>query len=779
MRIWMIGLALGLASAGVPQLPVAHVGAPWWLFAVAFLSALLAAAGRRLTMNLTTRNLTRLASGVMVGYLWSMWTMVGLLDARLPACVQDQRHALLVEVVADPSLLPGPIANSVRLYVRVLDQLDAGCADVRGRHLRLSWYGAADVDEVAVGQRWWIEAQLKEPWGYRNPGGFDYTRWMLGRRLDGSGYILDGRLDGAFQPAAGGNVRGALRRALADPALAGGGIIYALTTGDGSLISDETWDALRGTGTVHLMVVSGLHVGLVAAIGYFAGALVVRVLPLVLLWLPANWAGTITGLVTSAAYVALTGGGVPGQRAWMMAATFMLLRLRGRRGSPLRVLLLVFIAVLLVNPAAVHQQGFWLSFAAVTTLLWYFHGRLQAKAGWQLLLRAQLRIQLALALGLTPWLALLTGEVPIIGPLANFLIVPPMSFAVLPGSLLSAVTFVGAPGMASWGFVGIDWLITGILALLARMSDYVPLLVGPGFWWASTAVVAATALLWGLTSRSLIVVLLLWFGWTAGQPMDVAHGEFRVMALDVGQGSAIVVDTRRHRLLFDAGPGFPSGYDLGASVIVPSILATGPPRLDALVLSHADLDHTGGAAAVRATLPVARTFGSYGVSEAERCSDGLTWNWDGIRFEFLNAYSSERTFTDNDRSCVLRIANATRSALLGGDISVRVEAELGRKLQRVDLLFAPHHGSRSSSSKAFVRLSSPGVVFVSAGYRNRFGHPHPVVMRRYQENGARVYVTGRSGALIWNSQRPAGVAALRAAQLAPYWASPAPPLGGY
>jgi competence protein ComEC len=706
-----------------------------------------------------------LLAALLAGYLWSTGTLIGLLQDRLPECMQERPQRLLVRVLQDPSPLPGPIANSVRLYVQVLAQQTQGCADLRGRRLRLSWYGAA---AIAKEQRWWIEARLKVPWGSRNPGGFDVARWMLGERLQGSGYVRSGSLSDVPADTKAHRLRQALRRELAAPDLPGGSIIFALITGDSSLITPQTWDVLRDTGTVHLMVVSGLHVGLVAALGYFFGSILIRGFPVLLLWLPAHRAGIFVSLMTAGGYVLLTGGGVPAQRAWLMAALFMLSRLLGRRVEPFDVLLLVFVCTLLIDPVNVHRQGFWLSFSAVAVLLAYFRGRVQARGR----LRLMLQTQIALAVGLTPCLALLVGSVPPFGPLANLLAVPVMSFLVLPGSLLSALLFTFWPTLGGFGFVVLSWVVSNMMDLLAELSGWLVVFAQPGVWVGLGAITASVAVLLGVSKRGLVAALLLWLAWLWHPSAQVPAGEFRIVALDVGQGSAIVVDTRRRRLLFDTGPGFPGGFNLASGVIVPSLVATGPARLDAMVLSHADLDHTGGADAIASMLPVDRKLGSRGSPGVDYCQAGIAWEWDGVSFEFLNPHSLDAAVPDNDRSCVLRVANAQRSALLTGDISVKVERQIGRSLPPVDLMFAPHHGSRSSSSKAFVRLLGAKIVFVSAGYANRFGHPHPSVLSRYAQIGARIYVTGLHGALIWRSDRPAVVENLRAADSAPYWTIP-------
>ncbi len=753
MRIWLLGLGLGFCSTALPVLTPGTV--------MACIIALVVAT-RALRVGSGVRCVLTLVTAVLIGHGWGAWQIGRLLDARPPGCVEQGDQRLLIEVTDQPGPVAGSRAPGRRFAARVLDQSEATCASLQGATLRLSWF---EAPQLGQGQRWWVDVRLRLPWGYRNPGGFDHARWMLGRGIQASGYVLQGTLIDAPAARRAAPIRQRLNERLASPHLPRGGIIYALVSGDGSLIPPATWDALRATGTIHLMVVSGLHVGLVGALGYWIGALALRAWPTALLWISASRAGALVALFTAGAYVLATGAGLPSQRAWLMFAIAVVYRLSGRKARRLRLLLLVFVVLLALTPEAVHRQGFWLSFAAVTSLLLVFDGRLQRARR----LGGFLRAQVTLAVGMAPWLTLLVGQVPVVGPLANLLTVGIMAFLVLPASLASAATFVVVEEWGERGFVALDRLLGWVVELLLQLSRQLPVLVDPGVWLAGAAALGAAGLLAGTAGRPLLVLVLLWAGWARTPSLGVNPGEFRVTALDVGQGSAINVDTHGHRLLFDAGPRFPSGFDLGAAAVVPSLVATGPARLDVLVISHADVDHAGGAGAVRRALPVARVIGPVGTESAELCVEGLSWQWDGVRFTFLNDGSVDASASDNDRSCVLHVGSARRSVLLPGDITRKVEARIGRRVAPVDLTFAPHHGSASSSSKAFVRLLRPRLVFVSAGKLNRFGHPHPNVVARYADEGARVFVTGLHGALTWRSDRPDEVRALRRVRQTPYW----------
>jgi competence protein ComEC len=526
--------------------------------------------------------------------------------------------------------------------------------------------------------------------------------------------------------------------------------LYALVSGDGSRLSTAQWQLFRTTGTIHLMVVSGLHVGLVAFLGYFLVGWLVRALPPLLLWIPARRAGAFGGIAVAGCYVMFTGSGVPGVRALCMSGIAFLAMMSGRRIRISDTLLIALCAVLVLDPLVVHQKGFWLSFCAVAALVAFFTGRYQRRSAW----RGVWSSQLALFIGLTPMLAALHGQIPLVGVFANMLAVPVMSIAIIPLVLISATLLVPAPELAGFGFYLADRAMVGLLQFLEALAGFPTLEVVAPPMFAAVAICAATLLLRGTSTRNQILLWVLWLCWWLPRDVGVLEGEFRVIALDVGQGSSILVDTSDHRLLFDAGPSYPSGFDLGTAVVVPSVVATGARRLDVMVLSHADIDHRGGAQSVLDAMPVERIFESVPGPGSDRCRAGVYWIWDRVTFTFLSPLDGPHPGNDNDGSCVLEIRNGRERVILPGDISAVVERRLLRDANSVRLLFAPHHGSNTSSSSAFVRILRPDVVFVSAGKGNRYNHPHSAVVRRYRAIGADLYVTGETGALVWESKRP-------------------------
>jgi competence protein ComEC len=736
---------------------------------------------------------------LLLGYLYGHWQIGEALTDRLPLCadavVRDFQLRILDEpLLAEMSGTPGRSVARFQGQVEVTDGDD--CLQPGTYRVRLTWY---DPPPLSMGELWQVEGRLRPPWGNLNPGGFDYERWLLGQGLDGTGYVRRGqRLQATTSaPGARATIRAGLRRWLESRETAYPGIMLALMSGDDSALTRTDWRLLRDSGTVHLLVVSGLHVGMVSGALFLFGRLLARLSTRLLLRFGARPLAGLFALSGAGAYVWLSGAGVPAVRAWLMSALVLLAVSSGRKVLGSSVVLLVMALLLIANPLVVHQQGFWLSFAAVLALVAWFeplqigqvlgHGDdgivAERSAGgrrrgvlrrWIQPLLVFAQVQIVLTLALSPLLAVFQGGVPVQSPFVNALVVPLVSFIVLPLLLLAALLHFPLPMLAD-PLLNVAEATLELVMLTIATAARIPVLAMAVDGVLQWSLLLLTLLcLWRRpTWLPLCLSFALWWALLFPDGSMPAPNEFRLTALDVGQGSAILVDTHGHRLIFDAGPRYGSGFDLGDAVVVPSFQRQGSAALDALVLSHDDLDHTGGAASVIAQLAPARVWasfpfegpvaaqGSVGVP-AERCRAGVSWRWDGVTFRFLNPEPDARG-SDNDLSCVLLVTNGSRAALLGGDISRRVERRLPK--QPVDLLMAPHHGSKTSSSRSFVRGFSPRVVFISTDRRSRYGHPHPEVIARYAEAG--IGITGRSGALSWRSEAPASAYAHR--PHAAYW----------
>jgi competence protein ComEC len=262
-----------------------------------------------------------------------------------------------------------------------------------------------------------------------------------------------------------------------------------------------------------------------------------------------------------------------------------------------------------------------------------------------------------------------------------------------------------------------------------------------------------------LLGLPLMLPVLLW------QTPRPAHGQFELLAADVGQGNAVIVRTASHALVYDTGPRFSSESDAGQRVLVPLLRALGE-RVDSVVLSHRDSDHTGGAAAVLAMQPQAALLSSIeaqhplqALRPARQCAAGQRWVWDGVSFDVLHPQAQDYAVASkpNAVSCVVRISNGAQTALLAGDIEQPQEARLVATEEaslQADVLLVPHHGSKTSSSAAFLQAVRPRVALVQAGYRNAFGHPAAPVLERYRERGIEVVDSVHCGAATWASSAP-------------------------
>ncbi|WP_395504509.1 DNA internalization-related competence protein ComEC/Rec2 [Ectopseudomonas hydrolytica] len=718
MRTGMLALALGLLTLRfLPGLPAG------WMLAVAAILGLSLLFSRLYPVGL-----------FLLGLAWACCSAQWALDDRLGEELDGRTLWLEGRVVG----LPEVSAGVVRFQ---LEEAHSRRAELPGR-LRLAWYGGP---EVHGGERWRLAVNLKRPHGLVNPQSFDYEAWLLARRIGATGTIKAGE---RLAPASGlGSWRDGLRqRLLAAPAFGREGGLAALVLGDGSGLSTADWRLLQHTGTVHLMVISGQHIALLAGFLYGLVALLAKLgaWPRGWSWLPVACALALAGAL---AYGMLAGFEVPVRRACVMVALVLLWRLRFRHLGAWWPLLLALLVVLLLEPLASLQPGFWLSFSAVAVLILVFGGRLGVWGWWRGLTRAQW----TMAIGLLPMMLILGLPVSSSGPLANLLAVPWVGFVTVPLALLGTL-LLPVPGVGE----GLLWLAGGSLhvlfELLGRIADWLPAWLPSRLpLWAWLLALAGALLLLlpaGIALRLPGVALLLPALFLPSTAPQEGHAE--VWLLDVGQGLSVLVRTREHALLYDAGPRF-GDFDSGERIVLPSLRALNLPRLDILLLSHADNDHAGGAAAILAGMPVARVVSGEPQRLAHRvqsepCDSGQSWQWNGVDFR---TWQWERAVSGNQASCVLLVEAGGERLLLTGDIDARAE----HALLQTDFplaarwLLAPHHGSRSSSSQRFIEAVAPEHVLIARGRHNNFGHPHPQVLQRYQAAGVQVHDSSATGAL--------------------------------
>lgn len=624
--------------------------------------------------------------------------------------------------------------------------------------IRLSWYRHFPP-QLNAGERWQLVVRAKPPNGFMNPGGFDYEKWLFSQRIIGTGYIRRSELNqslGSSWSGAVDHIRQQVQRAIQYhlEERSEKGIIAALAVAERSNITAGQWEVLRRTGTSHLVAVSGLHIALVAGFGFFPVFVIWWLLPRLYLWLPVRIAGGVSGAMAATVYALMAGFTLPTQRALVMVL-IILIGLVARRGIPFMVILSwALLAVLLLDPLASLSPGFWLSFLSVLMIFLLTRRDLRRKSKWSVL-----TIQIGLSLGMIPLTAGLFGSASLVSPLANLVAVPYVSLLVVPLVLLgmivlffseyaAAVLWQLAAHAVEWLWWGLDWL-----AGLSLASLSFPQL--PGVW-VMLAISGFVLLILprGIPGRWLGLLLMMpVFIW---QPQRIEPGTFQLTVLDVGQGLASVIQTAEHTLVFDTGPKASATFDVGELVVLPWLRARNIERIDGLVISHADNDHSGGALALLEALPVGRLITDVDDAEligdypAEPCRGGGAWEWDGVQFELLHPGELFEGKKRNNLSCVLRVSNGQRSVLFSGDIERPAEYWLSKQLGkglRSEVLIVPHHGSKSSSSPAFLKRVDPQLAIVAAGYRSRFNHPAPKVVKQYRDWGIPLLNTAESGAV--------------------------------
>jgi competence protein ComEC len=716
MRTGMIALALGLLALRLlPALP------PTWFLLTLPVLALMLLPFRTYPLAL-----------FLLGFSWACLSAQRALDDRLPPRLDGETFWVTGQVVGLPSRLDGVVRFELEDATSRRAKLPA--------LIRVSWYGGP---EVRSGERWRLAVKLKRPAGLLNPDAFDYQAWLLAQRIGATAGVVDGQRLASASMAWRDGIR---QRLLAVDAQGREGGLAALVLGDGSGLSRGDWQVLQDTGTVHLLVISGQHIGLLAGVVYLLIAGLARWgwWPPAVPWLP--WACGLA-LIAALGYGLLAGFDVPVRRACVMVAMILLWRWRFRHLGILLPFLVSLTVVLVFEPLVSLQPGFWLSFGAVAILMLIFGGRLGAWRWWQSWNRAQWLI----AVGLLPILLALNLPISISGPFANLLAVPWVSLIVLPlallGTLFLAVPFLGA---------GLLWLaggaLEGLFLCLAWVAGVVPAWLPsamPGWAWGLSLLGAVVLLLpAGLPLRPLGWPLLLL---CVFPPLkQVPYGQVEVLQLDVGQGLAILLRTRHHTLLFDAGPRF-GEFDIGERIVVPAMRKAGVRSLDLMLISHADADHAGGAAAVHRAFPVNRVLSGEpqklpGQLDARICNNHEAWQWDGVSF---STWRWEQAPEGNPSSCMLSVEANGERLLLTGDVDAQAEQaaiDSGFDL-RAHWLQAPHHGSRSSSSKPFLRAVAPTGVLISRGHNNAFGHPHPLVMSRYRWFGIPSHDSAELGAI--------------------------------
>jgi len=686
------------------------------------------------------------------GFLWALWHGDNILSTVISPQLEG-KDLLVTGVIAS---LPEARDTSQRFVFKVSRLSFNGQSQDNPGLIRLNWYRQAS--KLQVGDKWQLLVRLKRPSGYMNPGGFDYESWLFQRRIRATGYVRKDALNKIISIDPSSLPLQRIRQKLANAILDNlgenkfTGIITALAIGERQLISPAQWEVLTRTGTNHLVAISGLHVGLVAGLVFVTVRRLWCYTRNLALIISGERIAAISGIVAATIYAALAGFTLPTQRALIMISVLFLSLFVQRARMPSQCLAIALFLILIVDPFAVLSAGFWLSFSAVAVILLGMTNRLSAQSWWW----KYGRLHVLIAIGLMPILVIVFQRFPLLSPLANFLAVPLIGFIVVPLVLLGTLLAIIAPVLSAPLLKLSSFVLHAIWPFLETISDlelgqwtqHVPL-----SW---TWLPAFIGILWlllprGMPARWLGIFFLL--PALLIEPKRLTEGEILFTLLDVGQGLSAVVQTRNHTLVYDTGPRFNANFDTGKVVLLPFLREQGISHLDILMVGHADNDHIGGVDSLRRGIKINELISSvpneFNWIKAKPCYGGEKWQWDGIDFEILHPVKNT-PYQGNNASCVLRISNAAGSILLSGDIETSAEkALLKRKgqLLKSDILIVPHHGSKTSSTLAFLNAISPDYALFPVGYRNRYGFPKTEILQRYQKIGAEMLRSDRDGAI--------------------------------
>ena len=739
---------------------------------------------------------TRIAAcaiAALLGYDYAAWIAHERLADEL-SFADEGRDIRVTGIVAG---LPSQIERGIRFpfEVETVEPKDVHVP----RWIGLSWY--QNAEDVRPAQRWRMAVKLRRPHGTFNPAGFDSELWMLEQGTRATGYVRDGpgqpvpqclqETVWRFNPMID-RARAALRERL-QQLLEGrrfGGVIIALVMGDQGLIGQADWTLFNRTGISHLVSISGLHITMIAGLVALAAGALWRLSHRLLAFSPVQTVRAIAGACGALGYCLLAGWGVPAQRTFVMLATVAVALMLRLQLSAAAILSTAAALVCLWDPWAVTATGFWLSFGAVASIFLVCHGRLpeaspperanRAQRRWfrrildqrarlAAMLHEATRVQAAVTLGLVPLTLVLFQQVSLISPIANAVAIPLVSYLVTPLALIGALLcclgesllpLAQALLQASDALFG---LLAGLLNWLVQLPYAWVGFAAPPIWAVG---VACAGIAWMLAPAGWP---MRWVGAAWLLPAFLmpterpAAGALWLTALDVGQGMALVLETADSTLVFDTGPKVSEDADAGARVVVPYLRARGIDRVAMLVVSHLDSDHSGGARSLLDSIAVERVLTSIErdspmlktARDVQRCEVGQRFSLGALQLSVLNppgALYERPKATTNQKSCVILARIGATRVLLTGDVPVREEAAMvaafGSEL-RAQLMVAPHHGSKTSSSEALLDAVAPGWVSVQAGYRSRFGHPHPEVVARYARHGARIIRSDWSGAARW------------------------------
>ncbi len=743
LAVAVAGLCGAVAVQVLPVLP------PRWLDGLFACAALI---GFGACLRWRPPTIAWCAAIAVAAFAWTAWRADSAMGARLPHAL-EKRDIVVTGTMID---LPHVQEGSTRFDFKIATAQFAGNPVPVHGHVRLSWYASRKhaPPPIAPCTTWRLRVRMKRPHGLVNPGGMDFERSALQKGIIATGYV---REDPANAMLAGGACVDGVRARIADAIGAAlpndvhaARLLRALSVGDERALDEHDWQVVRATGIAHLIAISGFHVGLAAVFGALLVRLVWWLFPILGLRLSRPLAEAAVAFPAALAYGALAGFGLPTTRTLLMIAVVAGWRLLRRGGCFGEGFGLALAAVLMVDPLSVLSAGFWLSFAGVALLAW----TLARDTGWRGHLKEIGFVPLLMTLALLPLTVWFFGQASLVAPLANLVAVPFVSFVIVPIDLAACALLFTWP-WAGQGLLQVCahlvdalwWLLAHLAAWPAAMQ-YLPEASLPAF------ALACIGSIWllaprGVPARALGALLLLPLCF----PRTIAprEGAFRATVIDVGQGLSVLVRTRSHALLVDAGARYPSGFDLGEAAVVPTLHALGITRLDRMIISHGDNDHAGGAVSVLLAYPRTDVWGgepARGPVPMRQCHAGQQWQWDGVAFRMLRPPAPVKV-KGNDAGCVLLVTGAGGRLLLPADTSSRVEPDIAQAVPAGPplVLVVPHHGSKTSSSIDYLRALHPVFAIASTGYLNAYHHPAPEVVARYDALAIPLLNTPLTGAV--------------------------------
>lgn len=675
----------------------------------------------------------------------------------------------------------------------VLDPVQQGIP----KHIQVIWRAASE--NILPGQAWRAAMVLRRPHGSMNPSGFDYEGLMFQRNIRAIGQVRghpklisddESMTFTMHVDRIRHHLRSLMQAALKDARY--GPVLIALAIGDQDGVQQSDWDVFNRTGITHLVSISGSHVTMIGACGGVVALWLFKLLRFRSRYfcesLPAKPVAAAVAMLVAFLYCLLAGWGVPARRTFLMLAVTAFVVVARLPFSPSRVLSAAAALVVMMDPWSVLSTGFWLSFFAVGILFSIASMPASSYAQshirqWLRGLKDASRLQWLITLAMFPILAFLFQQITLSSIFANAIAIPVMTFVVTPLALLTAL-IAPLPGLhllaqgcawlgheaLLWMMIPVNWMATAKWAVLDinAFPVFALLVALAGMCWSMQVP--------GIASR--------WAGWflmlpaLAWQPQRPIQGGWTMRVFDVGQGAAVLISTARHHVLYDTGKKSGSS-DSTMRVLLPAFRAMGVKNIDWLVVSHSDLDHAGGLNSLLMNFPIRNLVYSSGVEKhfpdhvhsilageikKQLCDSRSSWTLDGVVFSILNGpaedaasadsgeFTIKRNQTSNARSCILKLEGLHHRALLPGDIGIGQESKLMENADiAADVVLIPHHGSKTSSSDKFVALSGARHAIAQVGHLNRFRHPDPMVVQRWQRNGTQVWRTDHHGSVLIES----------------------------